>query len=96
MFSLWGVLDEIKSKPVKSNIGFWREHETGMYSNYLWLLSWCIFGFAGLPHEKNLHKMRVLTLMSFGESKSEVSFDDLAEEFNISAEEIEEFVIEGQ
>ncbi|XP_067043916.1 eukaryotic translation initiation factor 3 subunit M-like [Acropora muricata] len=49
----------------------------------------------GLPHEKNLHKMRVLTLMSFGESKSEVSFDDLAEEFNISAEEIEEFVIEA-
>ncbi|XP_044167090.1 eukaryotic translation initiation factor 3 subunit M-like, partial [Acropora millepora] len=49
----------------------------------------------GLPHEKNLHKMHVLTLMSFGESKSEVSFDDLAEEFNISAEEIEEFVIEA-
>ena len=40
--------------------------------------------------------MRVLTLMSIGESKSEVSFDDLAEEFNISTEEIEEFVIEGQ
>ena len=67
-----------------------------MYSHFLWLLFWCIVGFAGLPHEKNLHKMRVLTLMSFGESKSEVSFDDLAEEFNISAEEIEEFVIEGQ
>ena len=54
------------------------------------------FIFAGLSHEKNLHKMRVLTFMSMGEAKSEVSFDDLSKELNISFEEIEEFVIEGQ
>ena len=55
-----------------------------------------LFFFAGLSHEKNLHKMRVLTFMSMGEAKSEVSFDDLSKELNISFEEIEEFVIEGQ
>lgn len=49
----------------------------------------------GLSHEKNLHKMRVLTFMSMGEAKSEVSFDDLSKELNISFEEIEEFVIEA-
>ena len=49
----------------------------------------------GLTHEKNLHKMRVLTFMSLGEAKSEVSFDDLCKELNISVDEIEDFVIEG-
>lgn len=50
---------------------------------------------SGLTHEKNLHKMRVLTFMSLGEAKSEVHFDDLCKELNISVDEIEEFIIEG-
>ncbi|XP_058948897.1 eukaryotic translation initiation factor 3 subunit M [Pocillopora verrucosa] len=49
----------------------------------------------GLTHEKNLHKMRVLTFMSLGEAKSEVHFDDLCKELNISVDEIEEFIIEA-
>lgn len=49
----------------------------------------------GLSHEKNLHKMRVLTFMSIGEAKSEVSFEDLCKELNISSDEVEEFVIEA-
>ncbi|RMX60073.1 hypothetical protein pdam_00004497 [Pocillopora damicornis] len=49
----------------------------------------------GLTHEKNLHKMRVLTFMSLGEAKSEVHFDDLCKELNISVGEIEEFIIEA-
>ena len=39
--------------------------------------------------------MRVLTFMSIGEAKSEVSFEDLCKELNISSDEVEEFVIEG-
>ena len=39
--------------------------------------------------------MRVLTFMSLGEAKSEVSFEDLCKELDIGADEIEEFVIEG-
>lgn len=49
----------------------------------------------GLTHEKNLHKMRVLTFMSLGEAKSEVHFDDLCKELNISVDDIEEFIIEA-
>ena len=33
--------------------------------------------------------------MSLGEAKSEVHFDDLCKELNISVDEIEEFIIEG-
>ena len=51
--------------------------------------------FAGLSHEKNLHKMRVLTFMSLGETKSEVKFDDLCKELNFGLDEVEAFVIEG-
>lgn len=39
--------------------------------------------------------MRVLTFMSIGEVKSEVSFEDLCKEISIAEDEIEEFVIEG-
>ncbi|KAL9955539.1 hypothetical protein ACROYT_G036876 [Oculina patagonica] len=49
----------------------------------------------GLSHEKNLHKMRVLTFMSLGEAKSEVQFDDLCKELNIGLDELEDFVIEA-
>lgn len=49
----------------------------------------------GLSHEKNLQKMRVLTFMSIGEVKSEVSFEDLCKEISIAEDEIEEFVIEA-
>ena len=52
--------------------------------------------FSGLNHEKSLHKMRVLTFMSLGEAKSEVSFEDLCKELDIGADQIEEFVIEGK
>lgn len=50
---------------------------------------------SGLSHENNVHKMRVLTFMSLGESTSEVSFDDLCKELNIGTEEIEDFIIEA-
>lgn len=49
----------------------------------------------GLSHEKNLHKMRVLTFMSLGETKSEVTFDDLCKELNFGLDEVEAFVIEA-
>ena len=50
---------------------------------------------AGLSHEKNIHKMRVLTFMSIGETTSEISFDELCKELNIGIDEVEEFIIEG-
>ena len=33
--------------------------------------------------------------MAIGESKSEVSFDDICKELNIGVDEIEDFIIEG-
>lgn len=59
------------------------------------VISWQLLFFAGLSHEKNLHKMRVLTFMSLGETQSEVKFDDLCKELNIGLDEVEDFVIEG-
>jgi len=46
------------------------------------------------PHTVNVHKMRVLTLMGIGETKSEIPLPDLAEELHLgNGEELEEFII---
>jgi len=46
------------------------------------------------PHSANVHKMRVLTLLTIGESKSEVSLPELSKELHLeNGEELEEFII---
>jgi len=46
------------------------------------------------PHTANVHKMRVLTLMGLGESRSEIALPELSQELRLdNGEELEEFII---
>ena len=49
-----------------------------------------------MNHEKNVNKMRILTLMSLAENSKELPFDLLQKELQIEADEIESFVIDGK
>lgn len=49
----------------------------------------------GMNHEKNVNKMRILSLMSLSETSKELPFDLLQKHLQINAEEIESFVIDG-
>ena len=51
---------------------------------------------AGLSHQKNMKKMRILTIMSIGSEKSEVSFEELSKTIDINIEDVENFVIDGE
>lgn len=50
---------------------------------------------SGMNHERNVHKMRILTLMSLAESNKELPFDLLQTQLQIEPDEIESFVIDG-
>jgi len=50
---------------------------------------------SGMSHERNVNKMRILTLMSLAESNKELPFDLLQTQLQIEADEIESFVIDG-
>ena len=49
----------------------------------------------GMNHEKNVDKLRILTLMSLSENNKELPFDTLQKQLQIEADEIESFVIDG-
>ena len=49
-----------------------------------------------MDHERNVNKMRILSLMSLAENSKELSFDLLQNELQITADEIESFVIDGK
>lgn len=49
----------------------------------------------GMDHNKNINKMRILSLMTLAENSKELSFDLLEKELQIDADEIESFVIDG-
>lgn len=49
----------------------------------------------GTDHERNINKMRILSLMSLAESSKDLSFDLLQNELKITADEIESFVIDA-
>ncbi len=51
---------------------------------------------AGMNHEKNIDKLRILTLMSLAENNKELPFDTLQKQLKIEADEIESFVIDGK
>lgn len=49
----------------------------------------------GMNHEKNVDKLRILTLMSLAENNKELPFDLLQKQLRIEADEIESFVIDA-
>ncbi len=49
----------------------------------------------GMSHEKNIDKMRILTLMSLAENNKELPFETLQKQLKIESDEIESFVIDG-
>lgn len=49
----------------------------------------------GMNHEKNVNKMRILSLMSLAETSKELPFDLLQKQLQITPDEIESFVIDG-
>lgn len=50
----------------------------------------------GMNHEKNINKMRILSLMSLAENSKELPFDLLQKQLQITQDEIESFVINGE
>ena len=50
---------------------------------------------AGLSHEQNMAKMRLLTFMGMAVEFKEISFDTLQQELQTDAEDVEAFVIDG-
>lgn len=50
---------------------------------------------SGMNHERNVNKMRILTLMSLAENNKELPFDLLQTQLQIEQEEIESFVIDA-
>jgi len=49
-----------------------------------------------MNHERNVNKMRILTLMSLAETSKELAFDLLQKQLQIEEDEIESFVIDGK
>jgi len=49
----------------------------------------------GMSHEKNIDKLRILTLMTLAENNKELPFDLLQKQLKIEADEIESFVIDA-
>jgi translation initiation factor 3 subunit M len=49
----------------------------------------------GMNHEKNIDKLRILTLMTLAENNKELPFETLQKQLKIEADEIESFVIDA-
>ena len=49
-----------------------------------------------MNHEKNINKMRILSLMTLAENSKELAFDLLQKQLQIESDEIESFVIDGK
>lgn len=54
------------------------------------------FIYPGLSHDQNMRKMRLLTFMQMAEVKKEIEYSLLQEEMMLTADEIEDFVIDGK
>ncbi|XP_066998785.1 eukaryotic translation initiation factor 3 subunit M [Anabrus simplex] len=48
----------------------------------------------GLNHEQNMKKMRLLTFMQLAEGNSEMTFDTIQQELQLSTDEVEGFIID--
>jgi len=56
----------------------------------------CLVTHTGLSHEHNLQKMRLLTFMQMAEEKQEIYFDTIQDEMNLTSDDIEAYIIEGE
>jgi hypothetical protein len=61
----------------------------------MWILTGLHFC-AGLLHEQNMAKMRLLTFMGMAVENKEISFDTMQQELQIGADDVEAFVIDGK
>lgn len=50
--------------------------------------------FVGLDHNANIHKMKLLTVMSLAEDSSIISFETIQQQVQINAEQVEPFLLE--
>lgn len=50
----------------------------------------------GLDHEKNLHKMRLLTFLQLSEDTPEMTFSFLETQLQLQPQQIEPFIIQGE
>lgn len=53
------------------------------------------YNFSDLSHEKNLHKMKLLTLVDVVNKSHEITYDDVIERLGIADEDVENFVIDA-
>lgn len=92
------LLSVFVSENLTSYMKFYKDHKEFVqslgksWSNNVFNVSLTLF--LGLNHEKNMKKMRLLTFMQLAESHPEMSFDMVQTELQISAEEVEPFIIE--
>ena len=49
-----------------------------------------------MNHERNINKMRILSLLTLAENSKEIPFDLLQSELQIEVDDIESFVIDGK
>ena len=52
--------------------------------------------FAGLSHEENLRKMRLLTFMQMAENKKDIDYDSIQKEMDLNEDDVEDFIIDGK
>jgi translation initiation factor 3 subunit M len=76
------LLSIFVSEKLQSYLAFYKNHKEFVTSQ-------------GLDHDQNLKKMRLLTFMQLAESNPEMTFEHLQTELQISADEVEPFIIEG-
>ncbi|XP_044728174.1 eukaryotic translation initiation factor 3 subunit M isoform X2 [Chrysoperla carnea] len=75
------LLSVFVSEKLPAYISFYEKHKVFVTSQ-------------GLNHEQNLKKMRLLTFMQLAETQSEMSFDLIQEELQITENEVEAFIID--
>lgn len=50
--------------------------------------------FLALDHQANIHKMKLLTVMSLAEDSSIITFETIQQQVQITAEQVEPFLLE--
>lgn len=48
----------------------------------------------GLDHQANVHKMKLLTVMSLAEESSIISFETIQQQVHVNADQVESFLLE--
>ena len=57
---------------------------------------WSVVVISGLSHEKSQQKMRLLTFMQMSENRTEIDFETIMKEMNLSENDVESFIIDGE